>query len=164
MLSDPTLVTRRRCKDWSTMSVQYYYKFNTKGLVDQWNNDGDGDSCLKYKISLVPDTNLFLGIVMSNATCSTRESMIFCPCNIAGHQCILCEEVENDKDDSVKCECPCQCPLYKCLHQDLPTCSQQPQRIEMRSNNADHQSLMLSNLALPSCFDTDCSKHSYKGK
>ena len=56
------LVKRHRCKDWSTMSVQYYYEFNTNSLVG-WNND-DQDSCMKYRVSMLPGTNIFLGIVI----------------------------------------------------------------------------------------------------
>lgn len=156
MLNDKTLVERRRCRQLTDMTIQHSYQFNTSaGMQSLWTSSSD-DDCLRYQVSLLPDTNIFLGIVLTNVTCSEEEEVTFCPCNVNGRQCMLCY----DNEDSSSCECPCECPLNQCQDQSLPLCSPKPQEHEMRSDLFP----MTSDMTLPPCFDTDCARHSHEEK
>ena len=165
MLEDSTLVRKTRCKDYSSMTVQNFYQFNTNTLIENWNNHNQ-ESCLKYSVSSLPGTNVFFGIVQSNGSCSARESTLFCPCSVSGRQCILCEE------ESVNsCECPCECPLQQCSSgnaendADLPMCDPAPQKIRVVPQaSTKYQSQMMTQVSLPQCFESTCEQTSRKEK
>lgn len=165
MHEDKTLVTRQKCKRYLDMTIQNFYEFNTSLSLNHatlWTNlNLNEDSCFRYQVSSLPGTNLFLGLVLSNDTCSKKEDATFCPCSVRGRQCILCQE------ESLSCECPCECPLkqQECPNlEDIPLCPQQPQNLRAGQPSTDHPSQMLSELALPPCFDPDCSRHNDKDK
>ena len=161
MLEDKTLVHRHHCKRFADMTIQRYYSFNTsassapKAKVWQ-NNDLD---CFQYKVSMLKNTNLFLAVLLTNASsrCS-RDDVTFCPHNPSG-SCILCGD-DNDIDgrDQHQCESPCQCPLRQCSEaKNSEICPTEPQ-IPPKPDN------MMENLSLPSCFDRNCKKHKSRSK
>ena len=91
MLNDQTLVEKQHCRQFSDMTIQSFYRFNTSSTIKQtaWTNS---DNCLQYEVSMLPETNVFLGIVLTNTTCPSREEVTFCPCSVTGRQCILCQD------------------------------------------------------------------------
>ena len=91
MLNDQTLVKKQHCRQFSDMTIQSFYRFNTSSTIKQtaWTNS---DDCLRYEVSMLPETNVFLGIVLTNTTCPSREEVTFCPCSVTGRQCILCQD------------------------------------------------------------------------
>ena len=91
MLRDETLVKKQHCRQFSDLTIQSFYRFNTSSSLEQtgWTNS---DECLRYQVSMLPETNVFLGIVRTNASCTSREEVTFCPCSVTGRQCILCQD------------------------------------------------------------------------
>lgn len=156
MLEDPSLVQRKRCRQFSDMTLQHLYEFNTSaGMQSLWTSSSE-EGCLRYQVSLLPETNVFLGIVVTNANCSSQEAT-FCPCNVNGKRCILCE----DDDDMTfsSCDCPCQCPLEQCgKAMKEPLC---PRQAQVLPNRPFH---LPEDLTLPPCFDTDCARHAHEDK
>lgn len=55
----------------------------------------------KYQIMLIPNTNIFIGIVNSS-----YDTGAFCPCSTIDRLCLNCNRMEQSE-----CECPCECPL-----------------------------------------------------
>jgi hypothetical protein len=166
MLADQTLVKRIKCKRYSDLTIQHYYVFNTSSSHSSfWTNQVE--DCLQYQVSLMPGTNVFLGIVMTMTNCSLRKEATFCPCNVNSNQCILCNEnAEDEKSSSSSCECPCECAQDQCdntqtQYNDFPLCPPRPQT-SSQLLTADHPSQMLADLALPACFDTDCGRRTSK--
>ena len=164
MLSDPSLVQRYQCRQYSDMSIQYSYKFNTSAnLQTIWENEDH--ECLKYQVSMLPETNVFLGIVIANENCSRQEEATFCPCSLRDRNCILCPP--EDRYSSPTCECPCQCPLTQCQEalkekRLLPLCSTKPRK--SRENHPVATFHHHFDKPLPPCFDTDCARHAQEEK
>ena len=162
MLEDQTLVTRRQCKRFSDMTLQRYYHFNTSDSSSSkkkvWENS-DFD-CWRYKVSMLPGTNLFLAVLHTNSSkCASRADVTFCPHNPT-RSCILCNGANEDHLNQHQCESPCQCPLSQCSHakNDDEVCSPEPQV----PPNPDRG--MMEDLSLPPCFDTNCKRHSSRSK
>ena len=157
IIEDKTLVKRQTCSLYSDMTYLRYYQFNMTTAASHmtWKSSLD---CLQYKVARLPETNLFLGMIIeSNATsCAVREEVTFCPCNRAGKQCMLCQ------DNEYTCECPCACPQAQQCRQEQevpPACPLQPQ------NNIEFEHTFSTFLkSLPPCFDTNCQRHSSQDK
>ena len=125
----PNFVKKKVCKQLSDMSLQRYYEFNTNHIFPVITNTENSEHCSQYKISVLQGTNLFLGVV--NVTCIT-EPKTFCPCNIRGRKCILCNyettpsfspNSSNFDEDLLKtCECPCECDI-KVRPRDMSLCT-----------------------------------------
>ncbi len=160
MLKDSSLVQKSQCRQFSDMTLQSFYEFNTSSSVQSiWTSAPEDEECIKYQVSWLPETNIFLGIVLSNQSCPFSKGNI-CPCSRNGHQCLLCQE--HDQDWSSICECPCQCSLKQCkdsVH-TLPLC---PAKAQSTKYSKVHLSLP-KDLALPPCFDTECSRHTHEDK
>ena len=96
------------CVSHSQRSLERYYTYNTSyaGLV---RNSAPGDHCTRYQFTVVPGTNLFVGLIheattRSEGACSPRSA--FCACSTRDRPCLNCGRLE-----PLECECPCQCPL-----------------------------------------------------
>uniref|UniRef100_A0A182QHN0 VWFA domain-containing protein n=1 Tax=Anopheles farauti TaxID=69004 RepID=A0A182QHN0_9DIPT len=101
ILNHKQLVTKKMCYNYVNRTVQRFYQFNMSLAVeDVFTNLMYGEKT-KYQITLVPGTNLFLGVVNS-----TNDGGAFCPCSTVGNSCLNCKRMEQ-----TECECPCECPL-----------------------------------------------------
>ena len=163
MLEDQTLVTRRQCKRFSDMTLQRYYHFNTSDSSSSqkkvWQNS-DLD-CWRYKVSMLPETNLFLAVLLTNSSkCASRADVTFCPHNPT-RSCILCNEDHHPNQH--QCESPCQCPLSQCSQAKIDTdvCSMPEPQVPPKPERGG---MMLEDLSLPPCFDTNCKRHSSRNK
>ena len=114
-----SFVKKKVCKQLSTMTMQRYYEFDTNHRNRVVHNKENGEHCSQYEISVLEGTNLFLGVV--NVTCE-NEPKTFCPCNIRGRKCIVCNSEASDThakhptgyfdEELLKtCECPCECDI-----------------------------------------------------
>lgn len=101
ILNHKGLVRKLVCNDFATGTVQRYYQFNTS-MSNVITNMISGDQCVRYQLTAVHGTNLFLGVV--NTTCDLVTA--FCPCNTIDRHCLNCNRLEQ-----TECECPCECPL-----------------------------------------------------
>ena len=160
---EKSLVQRKTCTQYSDMTLLRYYQFNTTSAASHTTWKNDNLDCLQYKVARLPETNLFLGMIIeSNATsCAVREEVTFCPCNRAGKQCMLCQD-----NDEYTCECPCSCPLMQCQQpseNDVPpACPFQP----LQEDHVEFEQSTFSTFlnSLPPCFDTNCQRHSSQDK
>ncbi|XP_046405658.1 VWFA and cache domain-containing protein 1 isoform X2 [Ischnura elegans] len=100
LLNHLGLVRKSLCNSFSDQTIQRFYRFNTS-VSGVLTNLVHGEHCIKYQITAVPGTNLFVGIV--NSTCNVTT---FCPCSTEGRLCLNCNRMEQNE-----CECPCECPL-----------------------------------------------------
>ncbi|OXB66638.1 hypothetical protein ASZ78_013897 [Callipepla squamata] len=100
ILNHPNFVKKNLCNSFSDRTVQRFYKFNTS-LVGDLTNLVHGSHCSKYRLTRIPGTNAFVGIV--NETC---DSLAFCACSMVDRLCLNCHRMEQNE-----CECPCECPL-----------------------------------------------------
>ena len=114
-----SFVKKKVCKQLSTMTLQRYYEFDTNHRNRVVHNKENSEHCSQYEISVLEGTNLFLGVV--NVTCE-NEPKTFCPCNIRGRKCIVCNYEATDThakhptgyfdEELLKtCECPCECDI-----------------------------------------------------
>ena len=108
ILSHKDFVKKMLCNDYSDGTIQRYYWLNTS-LNRILSNAVYGEHCVKYRLSLIEGTNVFIGVV--NASCEVTAT--FCPCSMVDRLCLNCNRMEQRE-----CECPCECPL------NLDTCSQ----------------------------------------
>ncbi|TRY54000.1 hypothetical protein DNTS_015557 [Danionella cerebrum] len=109
-----------------------------------------GSHCSKYRLTRIPGTNAFAGIV--NETC---DSLAFCACSTVDRLCLNCHRMEQNE-----CECPCECPL------EVNECTGNLTTAENRNPSCDVQqeplslSVTESSLqdTLPQCINTRCSQ------
>ncbi|KAK1795745.1 hypothetical protein P4O66_001224 [Electrophorus voltai] len=177
ILNHPNFVKKKLCNSFSDRTVQRFYKFNTSIVVsvaDAWatrwssfyllglallfqcHPAGDltnlvhGSHCSKYRLTRIPGTNAFAGIV--NETC---DSLAFCACSTVDRLCLNCHRMEQNE-----CECPCECPL------EVNECTGNLTNAENRNPSCEvHQEpLSLTMIepslqdTLPQCINTRCSQ------
>ncbi|XP_057226409.1 VWFA and cache domain-containing protein 1 [Malurus melanocephalus] len=114
-----------------------------------------GSHCSKYRLTRIPGTNAFVGIV--NETC---DSLAFCACSMVDRLCLNCHRMEQNE-----CECPCECPL------EVNECTGNLTNAESRNPSCEvHQEPMTftaidPNLqdALPQCINTQCNQRTESG-
>lgn len=101
ILNHDMFVEKKICSNNIDSTIKRYYKFNTS-IDNVLTNIIHGEHCVKYQLSSVPGTNIFLGII--NETCFENA---FCPCSTMDRVCLNCNRMEQ-----TECECPCECSLY----------------------------------------------------
>ncbi|XP_053083652.1 VWFA and cache domain-containing protein 1 isoform X1 [Pangasianodon hypophthalmus] len=149
ILNHPNFVKKKLCNSFSDRTVQRFYKFNTS-IVGDLTNLVHGSHCSKYRLTRIPGTNAFAGIV--NETC---DSLAFCACSTVDRLCLNCHRMEQNE-----CECPCECPL------EVNECTGNLTNAENRNPSCDvHQeplsmTVIESSLqdTLPQCINTRCSQ------
>ncbi|CAG9855267.1 unnamed protein product [Phyllotreta striolata] len=101
ILNHKHFIQKLLCNSYGDGTIQRYYKLNTSfdGVLV---NFAPGEQCVKYQITNIPSTNIFVGIV--NVSCNFGAT--FCPCSIIDRLCLNCNRMEQKE-----CECPCECPL-----------------------------------------------------
>lgn len=111
ILSHKHFVKKVLCNDYLDDTIQRYYRLNTS-LNGVLGNAVHGEHCVKYQVSAVKETNIFIGIV--NASCEVVAT--FCPCSVVDRLCLNCNRMEQRE-----CECPCECPLNldTCTHPNI---------------------------------------------
>ncbi|TVK90659.1 VWFA and cache domain-containing protein 1 [Bagarius yarrelli] len=149
ILNHPNFVKKKLCNSFSDRTVQRFYKFNTS-IVGDLTNLVHGSHCSKYRLTRIPGTNAFAGIV--NETC---DSLAFCACSTVDRLCLNCHRMEQNE-----CECPCECPL------EVNECTGNLTNAENRNPSCEiHQeplsmTVVESSLqdTLPQCINTQCSQ------
>ncbi|KAL1022783.1 hypothetical protein UPYG_G00032240 [Umbra pygmaea] len=149
ILNHPNFVKKNLCNSFSDRTVQRFYKFNTS-IIGDLTNLVHGSHCSKYRLTRIPGTNAFAGIV--NETC---DSLAFCACSTVDRLCLNCHRMEQNE-----CECPCECPL------EVNECTGNLTYAENRNPSCEvHQepqfpTVMDSSLqdTLPQCINTRCSQ------
>ncbi|KAK7888987.1 hypothetical protein WMY93_024547 [Mugilogobius chulae] len=109
-----------------------------------------GSHCSKYRLTRIPGTNAFAGIV--NETC---DSLAFCACSTVDRLCLNCHRMEQNE-----CECPCECPL------EVNECTGNLTNAENRNPSCEvlQEPLSLNVIdpslhdTLPQCINTRCSQ------
>ncbi|KAG5899705.1 hypothetical protein JTB14_030097 [Gonioctena quinquepunctata] len=101
ILNHKHFIKKLLCNSYGDNTIQRYYKLNTS-FSDVLVNFVPGEHCVTYRITSVPNTNLFVGVV--NTSCNFGAT--FCPCSIVDRLCLNCNRMEQKE-----CECPCECPL-----------------------------------------------------
>ncbi|XP_047231109.1 VWFA and cache domain-containing protein 1 [Girardinichthys multiradiatus] len=149
ILNHPNFVKKNLCNSFSDRTVQRFYKFNTSILGDL-TNLVHGSHCSKYRLTRIPGTNAFAGIV--NETC---DSLAFCACSTVDRLCLNCHRMEQNE-----CECPCECPL------EVNECTGNLSNAENRNPSCEvHQEPVSFSVidpglydTLPQCINTRCSQ------
>uniref|UniRef100_A0A8C7F0P1 Cache domain containing 1 n=1 Tax=Oncorhynchus kisutch TaxID=8019 RepID=A0A8C7F0P1_ONCKI len=149
ILNHPNFVKKNLCNSFSDRTVQRFYKFNSS-IIGDLTNLVHGSHCSKYRLTRIPGTNAFAGIV--NETC---DSLAFCACSTVDRLCLNCHRMEQNE-----CECPCECPL------EVNECTGNLSYAENRNPSCEvHQeplslTVMDSSLqdTLPQCINTRCSQ------
>ncbi|KAG5275444.1 hypothetical protein AALO_G00120370 [Alosa alosa] len=149
ILNHPNFVKKNLCNSFSDRTVQRFYKFNTS-IVGDLTNLVHGSHCSKYRLTRIPGTNAFAGIV--NETC---DSLAFCACSTVDRLCLNCHRMEQNE-----CECPCECPL------EVNECTGNLTNAENRNPSCEVQQEPLSLTVidpslqdtLPQCINTRCSQ------
>uniref|UniRef100_A0A182PD40 VWFA domain-containing protein n=1 Tax=Anopheles epiroticus TaxID=199890 RepID=A0A182PD40_9DIPT len=118
ILNHKQLVTKKMCFNYVNRTVQRFYQFNMSLSVDDVITNLMYGEKTKYQITLIPGTNMFLGIVNS-----TNDGGAFCPCSTVGNSCLNCNRMEQ-----TECECPCECPLDYSVSEQDGGCTTQPKR------------------------------------
>lgn len=101
ILNHKYFIKKLLCNNYVDSTIQRFYRLNTS-YDDVLTNYVFGEHCVNYRIKIVPNTNLFIGIV--NTTCHVVAT--FCPCSVVDRLCLNCNRMEQKE-----CECPCECPL-----------------------------------------------------
>ncbi|XP_019730967.1 VWFA and cache domain-containing protein 1 [Hippocampus comes] len=149
ILNHPNFVKKNLCNSFSDRTVQRFYKFNTS-ITGDLTNLVHGSHCSKYRLTRIPGTNAFAGIV--NETC---DSLAFCACSTVDRLCLNCHRMEQNE-----CECPCECPL------EVNECTGNLTNAENRNPSCEvHQEPLSLNVidpslqdTLPQCINTRCSQ------
>ncbi|XP_060775913.1 VWFA and cache domain-containing protein 1 isoform X1 [Neoarius graeffei] len=149
ILNHPNFVKKKLCNSFSDRTVQRFYKFNTS-IVGDLTNLVHGSHCSKYRLTRIPGTNAFAGIV--NETC---DSLAFCACSTVDRLCLNCHRMEQNE-----CECPCECPL------EVNECTGNLTNAENRNPSCDVHQEPLSMTVIESglqdtllqCINTRCSQ------
>jgi len=142
-------ITKKVCRSLVNGKLQRYFQLNTSSLA-VIGNSGSMDHCTQYKLTAVPGTNLFLGLV--NQSC---DSHAFCWCSTLDRTCLDCQSWEQGQ-----CECPCECDSKDdyCGSgeevDNVPVCAAPPTQYQpQRYSTARHD-------LYPPCIHTDCSARS----
>nr|XP_014353389.1 PREDICTED: VWFA and cache domain-containing protein 1 [Latimeria chalumnae] len=114
-----------------------------------------GSHCSKYRLTRIPGTNAFVGMV--NETC---DSLAFCACSMVDRLCLNCHRMEQNE-----CECPCECPL------EVNECTGNLTNAENRNPSCEvHQEpLTLTAIdpslqeTLPQCINSRCNQRLISG-
>uniref|UniRef100_A0A672MXS4 VWFA and cache domain-containing protein 1 n=1 Tax=Sinocyclocheilus grahami TaxID=75366 RepID=A0A672MXS4_SINGR len=93
ILNHPNFVKKNLCNSFSDRTVQRFYKFNTS-IVGDLTNLVHGSHCSKYRLTRIPGTNAFAGIV--NETC---DSLAFCACSTVDRLCLNCHRLRTKGED-----------------------------------------------------------------
>ncbi|NXV49605.1 CAHD1 protein, partial [Uria aalge] len=101
ILNHPNFVKKNLCNSFSDRTVQRFYKFNTS-LVGDLTNLVHGSHCSKYRLTRIPGTNAFVGIV--NETC---DSLAFCACSMVDRLCLNCHRWAGVGRYTLKMQLPC---------------------------------------------------------
>ncbi|KAJ8936685.1 hypothetical protein NQ318_012504 [Aromia moschata] len=101
ILNHKYFIQKLLCNNYIDNTIQRYYRLNTS-FTDVLVNFAPVERCVTYRITSVPNTNIFIGVV--NASCDFVTT--FCPCSIVDRLCLNCNRMEQKE-----CECPCECPL-----------------------------------------------------
>lgn len=146
ILNRNNILRKTVCNNFADGTTQRYYKLNLSAS-DVIENTVHGEQCIKYQISTINGTNIFIGIV--NATCEVFAT--FCPCSVVDRLCLNCNRMEPRE-----CECPCECPLNIDSNlqnnTDNPVCSQSPEReVKITGDTIPKNDLK-------SCFPTVCEQ------
>ncbi|XP_034003396.1 VWFA and cache domain-containing protein 1 [Trematomus bernacchii] len=149
ILNHPHFVKKNLCNSFSDRTVQRFYKFNTS-IMGDLTNLVHGSHCSKYRLTRIPGTNAFAGIV--NETC---DSLAFCACSTVDRLCLNCHRMEQNE-----CECPCECPL------EVNECTGNLTNAENRNPSCEvhHEPVSLNVIdpslheTLPQCINTRCSQ------
>ncbi|XP_023650562.1 VWFA and cache domain-containing protein 1 isoform X2 [Paramormyrops kingsleyae] len=149
ILNHPNFVKKNLCNSFSDRTVQRFYKFNTS-IVGDLTNLVHGSHCSKYRLTRIPGTNAFAGIL--NETC---DSLAFCACSTVDRLCLNCHRMEQNE-----CECPCECPL------EVNECTGNLTNTENRNPSCEvHQEPLSFTTTepslqdtLPQCINTRCSQ------
>lgn len=149
ILNHPNFVKKNLCNSFSDRTVQRFYKFNTS-IVGDLTNLVHGSHCSKYRLTRIPGTNAFAGIV--NETC---DSLAFCACSTVDRLCLNCHRMEQNE-----CECPCECPL------EVNECTGNLTNAENRNPSCEvlQEPISLNVIdpslhdTLPQCINTRCSQ------
>ncbi|XP_030228638.1 VWFA and cache domain-containing protein 1 isoform X2 [Gadus morhua] len=149
ILNHPNFVKKNLCNSFSDRTVQRFYKFNTS-IVGDLTNLVHGSHCSKYRLTRIPGTNAFAGIV--NETC---DSLAFCACSTVDRLCLNCHRMEQNE-----CECPCECPL------EVNECTGNLTFAENRNPSCEltQEPLSMSVIdpglhdSLPQCINTRCGQ------
>ena len=98
LLQNREYIMKKVCRSQSSGKLQRYFQLDPEfsGVVS---NSRSSDPCTKYKLSRVPGTNLFLGLVYQSC-----NSSAFCWCSTLDRTCLDCQSWEQGE-----CECPCEC-------------------------------------------------------
>lgn len=78
ILNHGLFVKKKSCANYLDGTVQRYYQFNTS-LDEVLTNMAHGEHYVKYQVAVVPNTNLFIGVV--NVTTQRSQLRAFCPCS-----------------------------------------------------------------------------------
>lgn len=101
ILNHKYFVKKMLCNNYADGTIQRFYKLNMT-IDEVLVNVVQGDHCVKYQVTAVKDTNIFVGVV--NVSC--EDILTFCPCSMVDRLCLVCNRMEQKE-----CECPCECPL-----------------------------------------------------
>ncbi|RXM31443.1 hypothetical protein EOD39_7020 [Acipenser ruthenus] len=154
ILNHPNFVKKNLCNSFGDRTVQRFYKFNTS-IIGDLTNLVHGSHCSKYRLTRIPGTNAFAGIV--NETC---DSLAFCACSMVDRLCLNCHRMEQNE-----CECPCECPL------EVNECTGSLTNAENRNPSCEvHQDPLSLTLidpslqdTLPQCINTRCNQRFTSG-
>uniref|UniRef100_A0A6I8NAW0 VWFA and cache domain-containing protein 1 n=1 Tax=Ornithorhynchus anatinus TaxID=9258 RepID=A0A6I8NAW0_ORNAN len=137
-------------------TVQTGFNKFKSSLVGDLTNLVHGSHCSKYRLTRIPGTNAFVGIV--NETC---DSLAFCACSMVDRLCLNCHRMEQNE-----CECPCECPL------EVNECTGNLTNAESRNPSCEvHQEPVTYTAidpglqdSLHQCVNTRCSQRMESGE
>ncbi|XP_056645974.1 VWFA and cache domain-containing protein 1 isoform X1 [Diorhabda sublineata] len=150
ILNHKHFIQKLLCNSYGDDTIQRYYALNTS-FVGVLVNFVPGEQCVKYQITSIPKTNMFLGIV--NVSCNFGAT--FCPCSIIDRLCLNCKRMEQKE-----CECPCECPL-----ENSDICDTKPNSSNVTDNvpckkyaeeSLGNSFIVSPNNNLESCFVVSC--------
>uniref|UniRef100_A0A673IQD9 VWFA and cache domain-containing protein 1 n=2 Tax=Sinocyclocheilus rhinocerous TaxID=307959 RepID=A0A673IQD9_9TELE len=129
ILNHPNFVKKNLCNSFSDRTVQRFYKFNTS-IVGDLTNLVHGSHCSKYRLTRIPGTNAFAGIV--NETC---DSLAFCACSTVDRLCLN----------------SCLTTVCVCVHRN-PSCDVHQEPLSLTVIEPSLQD------TLPQCINTRCNQ------
>lgn len=156
ILNHKYFVKKMLCNNYADGTIQRYYQLNTT-LSTVLVNAVHGEHCIKYQVTAVKNTNVFVGVV--NVSC--EDMLTFCPCSMVDRLCLVCNRMEQRE-----CECPCECPLNlnNCTHSNRnftnnPICETVPEQHTV----SDHDNQTYNNVIdteLKPCIPFMCETQS----
>eukprot|EP00088_Acartia_fossae_P020798 TRINITY_DN22322_c0_g1_i1.p1 TRINITY_DN22322_c0_g1~~TRINITY_DN22322_c0_g1_i1.p1 ORF type:complete len:621 (+),score=121.59 TRINITY_DN22322_c0_g1_i1:99-1961(+) len=110
ILVDRGFIEKKVCMSLETNKLfRFFDVIGNRSAV--YKND-DRAGCLNYRITGIPGSNLWLGMV--EESCDTSTS--FCWCSTIDTTCLECTALDEDR-----CECPCECHAPP-QHQSSASC------------------------------------------